>query len=72
VLYVHQGQAKILSIRVFVTLFSEIILYMFIEVLVICLCTVSLIRDTRAYTYSMAVSCLPVTDLIFLESLQSV
>jgi hypothetical protein len=46
----EQGQNKFLVIRVFATLFSEIILYMYIKVLVICLYPVGLLRDTSAYT----------------------
>jgi hypothetical protein len=48
VLCVLQGQNKIFSISVFVTLFSEIVLYMFIEVLIICLCPV---RGTQMHIH---------------------
>jgi len=68
VLCVLQGQNKIFSISMFVTLFSEIILYMFIEVLIICLYPVRVIRDKNAYTYSLAFSCVPVIRFNFLES----
>jgi len=72
VLCVLQGQNKIFSISLFVTLFSEIILYMFVEVLIICLYPVRVIKDTNAYTFSLAFSCVPLTRLNFLESVRSV
>ena len=58
---------KIFSTSVFVTLFSDIIFYMFIEVLIISLYPVKVIRDINAYTYNLEFSCVPVTTFNFLE-----